>query len=142
MQATESNGANAIEVRIQGGKEQGILMAQAQSPTIAFAPNPKCPIDDQAGMEKPTRNTHFQHLVLRPPLGPGPRPRETPGGSVKGEGGLGHNKVGHRRWIETDFLDAAAELARRTLPPREELDGCCGVVGGVCGVEGWGFCGA
>lgn len=104
MEATEGNRANVVQVRVQGRNEQWMLMAQSQSSAVAFAPNPKGTIDDQGRVEKPTRDAQFHHLLV------GTLMVEPPWGSGEGEGGLGDDQVGHRRRVEADFFDAAAEL--------------------------------
>lgn len=134
MQAAECDGEEVIEVRVQCGNEQGVFVAEAQSSAVAFAPNPEGPIDDQGGVEKPTREAHFKG-----PLRWAWEEAAAARGLGEGEGGFGDGEVGNRRRVEAGLLDASAELAGGAFAPREDLGGGGGVGGCVGGVEDGGF---
>ena len=110
MQAPQGDRAKVIEVRVQGGHEQRILVAEAQSSTITFSPNPEGPIGDERRVEKPTREAHFGAPTLL-------RVGEPAGGLGEGEGGFVDGQVGHRRRVQAGLLHAAPELAGGASAP-------------------------
>ncbi|PON98246.1 hypothetical protein TorRG33x02_060760, partial [Trema orientale] len=139
VEPTESHRPHGIQMGVEGGNKRRILVAKPKSAAIAFAPNPKLAMDDQGGVEKATRNAHLHRvrtLFAYGPIGP----RESARGGRESERRRGGNKeVSDGSWVEPDFLDAAAELARGAPAPREELegDGVVLVFGGFGLVEEW-----
>jgi len=135
VQTTEGDGPKVIEVRVQGGHEQRILVAEAQSSTIAFSPNPESPTSDERRVEKTTRDAHFWGSTLL-------RVGEAAGGLGEREGGFGDGQVSNRRRVQAGLLHATPELAGGASAPREDLQdggvaGCC-----VGGVKEWGLRGS
>ncbi|PON38743.1 hypothetical protein PanWU01x14_310070 [Parasponia andersonii] len=127
---------------VEGGNKGRILVAKPKSAAIAFAPKPKLAMDDQGGVEKATRNANLHRVRTLFAFGP-IGPRESARGGRESERRRGNEEVSDWSWVEPDFLDAAAELARGTPAPREELegDGVVLVFGGFGLVQEWDFAG-